>query len=37
MMIPYKSKQLTREVIYDDDVCENFASLSLQSKERKFV
>jgi hypothetical protein len=37
MMIPYKSKQLTREVKYDDDVCDCFASLSLQSKERKFV
>ncbi len=26
MIITYKSMQLTREVIYDDDVCECFAS-----------
>jgi len=28
-----KSIQLTREVKYDDDVCECFVSLRMQSKE----
>ena len=32
MVVTYKSKQLTREVKYDDDVCECSDSLSVQSK-----
>ena len=32
MFITYKSVQLTRAVKYDDDVCEYFDSLRMQSK-----